>query len=539
MHAEPELKTLPAVFARLVETRPDHPAVVMADDTVTYAELERRSAEFARALLQAGAGKGARIALLSSDGIFWMTAFLACMRIGALVSLVSTLGTARELAHMLRNSDTQFLISQRRFLNHDYAGKLAEALPELAGAGAGALRLADAPYLRAAWFDDAEGIDWAQSVDELVALANHPGAPDDKLLAAMEAEVAPSDDAVIVYTSGSTSAPKAVVHSQRTLACHPPEVAKHFLLKADDRMMPTLPVFWLGGLVMALEVMSVGATLVYPRSPSLEDMVDAIANLDVNRVNSWGDMMAKLTESARERGVDVDNIIGLGEFREASGEVIPQQLRVNPLGMSETFAVHSAEPLNARMPENKPGTSGRTVNNYQRRLVNPDTGEEVAVGEAGELQLRGGGLMTGFYKREREQVFTPDGFYPTGDLCREDEDGYLYFIARLGDMIKTRSANVSRLEVEAAMRELPEVEIPVVAGIDDPEFGQRVVAAVVLKEGASASEESLQNALKQAISSYKVPRNIVFIDEADIPRTSTGKLKLAEIGAMIAARIDI
>ncbi len=535
-----QLKTLPAVFARQVQTRGSHPAVVMADESLSYAELERRSAQFARALLQAGAGKGTRIALLSSDGIFWLVAFLGCLRIGALVTLVSTLCTSRELAHMLRNSDIQFLIAQRRFLNHDYAGKLREALPAISAGAAGMLRLAEAPYLRAVWLDDAAGVPWARGVDELLALAESPGAADDKLLAAIENEIAPSDDAVIVYTSGSTSAPKAVVHSQRTLACHPPEVAKHFLLKPGDRMMPTLPVFWLGGLVMALEVMSVGATLVYPESPSLEDMVDAIVNLKVNRVNSWGDMMARLTESARERGVDVDvdNIIGLGEFREADGTVIPPQLRVNPLGMSETFAVHSCEPLDARMPGDKPGTSGRTVNGYQRRLVDPESGEEVAVGEVGELQLRGGGLMTGFYKREREAVFTPDGFYPTGDLCREDEDGYLYFIARRGDMIKTRSANVSRLEVEAAMRELPGVAVPVVAGIDDADFGQRVVAAVVLAEGASASESSLQAALKQLLSSYKVPRNIVFISEADIPRTSTGKIRLAEIGAMIAARID-
>ncbi|MFV8816894.1 class I adenylate-forming enzyme family protein [Haliea sp. E17] len=531
-------QTLPALFARKVAERGDHPAVAMAGESVTYAELERRSAHFARALLQAGAGKGARIALLSADGIFWLTAFLGCMRIGALVSLVSTLCTSRELAHILRTSDTQFLVANRRFLNHDYGEKLGEALPGLANGEAGALRLVDAPYLRAIWLDDAEGMAWAEPVDALLALADSPAAPGDDLLAALEREVAASDDAVIVYTSGSTSAPKAVTHCQRTLACHPPAVAEYFLLKPDDRMMPTLPVFWLGGLVMALEVLSVGGTLVYPQSPSVDDMVEAIATLAVNRVNSWGDMMVKLREGARGRGIDVDSIIGLGEFREASGELIPPPLQANLLGMSETFAVHSAEPLDVRLPADKAGASGRTVNGYQRRIVNPETGEAVATGELGELQLRGGGLMTGFYKRERESVFTADGFYPTGDLCREDADGYLYFVARRGDMIKTRSANVSRLEVEAALREVPGVAIPVVAGIDDPEYGQRVVAAVVPAEGVDLSEESLRDALRELLSSYKVPRNIVFISESDIPRTSTGKIRLAEIGAMIASRIS-
>ena len=93
--------------------------------------------------------------------------------------------------------------------------------------------------------------------------------------------------------------------------------------------------------------------------------------------------------------------------------------------------------------------------------------------------------MSGFYKVNRSEVFTRDGFYPTGDLVRLDADGYLYFVARRGDMIKTRAANVSRLEVEAALRGLPGVELPVVVGLPDPELGQRVVAAVVPAKGAS------------------------------------------------------
>src|SRR5690606_18679043 len=111
-------------------------------------------------------------------------------------------------------------------------------------------------------------------------------------------------------------------------------------------------------------------------------------------------------------------------------------------------APHSAEPLNFRLPEDKPGASGRSVNNYERRVVDPDTGVEVPVGEVGELQLRGGALMSGFYKVDRRKVFTEDGYYPTGDLVRIDQDGYLFFVARRNDMIKTRAANVSRLEVE-------------------------------------------------------------------------------------------
>ncbi len=529
--------TIPALMASVVAARGHHEAIAMVHETVSYAELERRSARMARAFLAIGAGKGARIALLAPDGIFWITAFLAALRIGALITVVSTLCTPRELAHMLRNSDTQILVGARRFLSHDYGRTLASAFPELAGAKPEALHLADAPFLRSVWIDDAEGLGWAKPVEALLSRADAPDAPDDALLAAVEAEVSPGEDAVIVYTSGSTSVPKAVVHTQWNITRHPPELAKLFLIRHDDRMLPMLPAFWLGGMAMALQILSQGACLVYSAAPDLETLLDTLTQCRVNRVNGWGDGLTRLREAAAARGIDVDAIIGLGIFRDQNGEIIPQNLQSNILGMSETFAPNSGEPINVRLPEDKAGASGRPVNNYERRVVDPETGKEVPPGEVGELQLRGGALMSGFYKRERSEVFTPDGFYPTGDLVRIDADDYLYFIARRGDMIKTRAANVSRLEVEAALNGLPDVALAVVAGLPDAEFGQLVAAAVVPANGAAPTEESLRTALRETLSSYKVPRRIVFVSEGDIPRTATGKLKLNELGELIAGRI--
>lgn len=528
--------TIPAMLARVVASRGKEDAVAMLDETITYAELDERSARMACAFLTIGAGKGARIALLAPDGIFWVTAFLAALRIGALVTVVSTLCTPRELAHILRNSDTQILVSARRFLSHDYAEKLEAAFPDLAGCEAEKLRLQDAPFLRSIWMDNAEDFAWARSVSELLGRTDETNAPDAELLAAVEDQVFPSDHAVIVYTSGSTSLPKAVIHTQWNITRHPPELARLFLIKPEDRMLPMLPAFWLGGMAMLFQVLSQGATLVYPPSPDHEDLIEAIEKLGVNRLNGWGDGLTRLRALAGERGIDVDTIVGLGPFRDEKGELIPPQLQSGMLGMSETFAPHSAEPLDYRMPEDKQWCCGRPVNNYERRIVDPETGKEMPTGEVGELQLRGGALMDGFYKRLRSEVFTPDGFYPTGDLCRIDADDYLYFVARLNDMIKTRAANVSRLEVEAALNELPDVETSVVTGLDDEEFGQIVAAAIVPAKGASPSEESLRTELRETISSYKVPRRIVFISEDDIPRTATGKLKLHELAQLIETR---
>jgi len=529
--------TLPALLAKCVASGGKQDAVATLEETLTYEELDRRTARLARALLSLGAGKGCRIALLAPGGILWLTAFLAALRIGALVSLVSTLCTPRELAHILRNGDAQILIGVRRFLRHDYVKTLTTAFPGLSRSKAEVLRLQGAPFLRSIWLDDASELDWARPVEELLQRADAPDAPDAQLLHAIEQEVAPSDDAIIVYTSGSTSLPKAVVHSQWNATYFPRQLTKYFLLEPNDRMMPHLPTFWLGGLGMTMQVLSLGATIVYPPSPEIDAVLETIERCKVNRINSWGDVMVKLREAAAARGMDVDKIVGLGPFRDKAGVLIPQNLQSSMLGMSETFTAHSAEPLDVRLPDDKAGASGRAVGGFERRLVHPDTDEPVPVGEVGELQVRGSALMSGLYKIDRRKVFTPDGFYPTGDLARLDADGYLYFVGRRGDMIKTKAANVSRLEVEAAMRELPEVDLPVVVGLPDSDLGQRVVAAVVPAKGSTPTEDALRAKLRGVLSSYKIPRDIVFITHDEIPRTMTGKIRLHEMAQLIAARI--
>ena len=531
------VSTFPALLAETVAARRDHPALITADETLSYDEIDRRSARMARALLATGAGKGTRIAILAPDSALLLSTFYAALRIGALVTPISTLTTPPELAHILRTSDAQILIGARRFLRHDYGENLAAALPTLAEARAGALRVPHSPHQRSIWLEDAEGLPWAGRVDDLLARADEPGAPDAALLGAVEQEVSSGDDAFVVYTSGSTAVPKAVVHRQWSVARQPRALAPYFLMTSGDRTLSLMPAFWLGGIAAALQVLCTGCTLLYPPSPDIGDVLDTIERYDVTYVVVW-QMLAKLRAAAIARGIDVDHIRGMGAPpRDEHGELIPPGLRANLFGMSESFSAHSAELINRRMPEDKRGASGRAVNGIERRVVDPATGDEVPPGEVGELQLRGGALMTGFYKVDRREVFTPDGFYPTHDLVRIDADGYAYFVGRTGDMIKTNSANVSRLEVEAALNALPEVELALVAGLPDPERGEIVAAGVVPAADAHPTEESLRAALRERLSSFKVPRRIVFITHDDVPRTTTGKVRLFELADMIAARL--
>lgn len=530
--------TFPTLLAQIVSARADHEALVVPGETLTYRELDARSARMASALLAIGAGKGTRICLLAPDSALWLTVFYAALRIGAIVTPVSTLTTPSEVSHIVRTSDAQVLIGARRFLRNDYGEKLAAAFPDLSDVRAEELRVLGAPHLRSVWLDDAAGLSWARSVEELLARADASDGPDATLLAAVEQQVVPGDEAFVVYTSGSTATPKAVVHGQWAVARQPPVLATYFDLTSQHRTVCMLPAFWMGGIMTALQVLSTGGTLVYPATPDIDEVLDTIERCNVTNVVVWH-LSVKLRAAAGARGVNLDGVRVTGApLRGEDGEFIPLHLQTDMLGMSETFGPHSAEPINHRLPEAKSGAAGRAVNGIERRVVDLETGAEVTVGTVGELQLRGGALMTGFYKADRRQAFTPDGFYQTKDLVRIDADGYLYFVGRTGDMIKTNSANVSRLEVEAALNQLPDVEQAFVAGLPDPELGEIVAAAIVPASGTDPTEGEVKAALRETLSAFKVPRHVVFVSQDSVPRTSTGKVRLFDLGELIASRIE-
>ena len=174
-----------------------------------------------------------------------------------------------------------------------------------------------------------------------------------RLLAAVEREVSPADDAFVVYTSGSTATPKAVVHDQRAVVTKPRALAPIFLMTSDDRTMPLLPAFWLGGIAAALQVLCTGSTLVYPPSPDIDDVLDMIERHDVTYVVVWH-TLAKLGPQASS-GASTSTGSAAWTASGRGRRTDPGSLRANLLGMSESFSVHSGEPIDHRMPDDKRG----------------------------------------------------------------------------------------------------------------------------------------------------------------------------------------
>jgi acyl-CoA synthetase (AMP-forming)/AMP-acid ligase II len=203
------------------------------------------------------------------------------------------------------------------------------------------------------------------------------------------------------------------------------------------------------------------------------------------------------------------------------------------LGMTEAGSVCLVSEDESDQPESRRGSFGMPAPGFEARVVDPETGEDCPPGQPGELWFRGPFLMAGYYGVERAATFTPEGWYRTGDLCRTDEDGYFYFSARLGDMIKTAGANVSPREVEAAILDLTGLSSHVV-GLPDPDRGQIVAAVTRVPSDATAPDaDELRTSLRGVLSAYKVPALIVPMRDDQVPMMSSGKLDAPALKAQL------
>jgi acyl-CoA synthetase (AMP-forming)/AMP-acid ligase II len=204
--------------------------------------------------------------------------------------------------------------------------------------------------------------------------------------------------------------------------------------------------------------------------------------------------------------------------------------------MTETLGPHTFE-ADVPLPPDKEGSFGRPVPGVEHRVVDPEGLDDVAPGQIGEVWVRGYSVMLGLHKRERGDTFTADGWYRTGDAGRFDDDGHLFFAGRLGDVVKTSGMNVTPRVVEAALEDQPEVALAIVTGIDHPDRGQDVVAAVALNPGASLGPAEARDRLRAELAAYEVPRHVaVFASQADLPQLDSGKVDRRRLAAMLDER---
>ena len=501
------------------------------DDRLTYEEAERRSGRLARGLLAVGAGKGTQIGLLYPNGSDFVVGWLAAARIGAVSIPFSTFSTSAELSTLLRDADVEILLSAGSYRSHDYLAALREVVPEFVSPP---LFEGSIPALRHIFFSDDTAVDRAWTMSALVASGE---AVSDDLLRAAEDAVDASDRLVIVHTSGSTSAPKGVIHQHGALIRHLANlnVIRHYT--PADVLFSNSPFFWIGGFAYALlGTLLAGAHLVCSNAPKASGVLDVLERERPTMVNGYAQSVAHLPEDPTFAQRDLSSIRRGNLYPIMPSDVRPAdpQLQHQMFGMTETGSVCLVCEDESDQPEHRRGSFGRPAPGFEARVVNSESGADSRMGQIGELWLRGPFLMEGYYGRERHEVFDAEGWFHTGDLFVVDADGFFYFRGRRGDVIKTSGANVSPSEVETAIREATGL-IAHVLGIEDAARGQVVGAAVRVPHGRELDPDELRRLLSQRLSSYKLPRRVVLLADEEIPTMSSGKIDVSALRELLRA----
>jgi acyl-CoA synthetase (AMP-forming)/AMP-acid ligase II len=519
--------TMPALLHRAVREFGDLEFVVTADERITFAEMAERSRRLAAQLVAAGAGKGSRIGMLFPQGSAWIEVFLAVTRIGAAAMACSTFLTPAELRKVLRHGDAQLLVVPPRLFGRDMGEFLEEAQPGLAAAAAtpgAVLRLTDLPYLRSVVIHDGAAPVW-------------PTAVSDDLVAAMEEQVAPADWLTTIYTSGTTSEPKGVVHTHGTQLRHGANLAALRGMTVGNRIFAAMPFFWVGGLTCTLlPALHEGCVLICQERFEPGGALELIERERPTILMGWPNVRQRLLAHPGFAGRDFD---GVPFLLPPGTPDVDLQLMHNSLGMTETSGPHTAagtDELTRILPESLRGSFGPRVPYVEHRIADFETNATLPDAQEGEVCIRGYSVMAGMYKREREEVFDAEGWYHTGDRGYF-RDGYLFFTGRATEMIKTAGANVAPREVEVALEAFPEIRLALVFGLEDEERGQVVVAGVAPALGATVDVDDVRERVRKELSSYKVPRAIVVLADDEIPLLGSGKPDRRAIAAAIAAKL--
>lgn len=504
----------------------DNDFIIEPDQRITYAQADALSRSLAKRLILMGVTKGTRVAAKYPNGISWVIVWLAVTRIGGFFMPLSSAYTTSETRKCLRIGDAEFLLMPERIVGKDQRPVVADILEDTKAEAGKPLLLDSLPYLRQVILTKYGDEQNSNVLDISKHDAEAELSVSDAFIAAVEAEVTPADWMLAIFTSGSTSDPKCVIHTHGAPIRHATAINLVNQWTDSDRIFAGMPFFWVGGnCYTVMPVMMVGAAIVCMERFEAGAALDLMEREGATRAIGWPGVINPLLDhpSLTSRSIRAfDDPVWHPSVGAMTG-----------LGMSETAANHTIVLIDDRGMMGKDGFVGRPIPYVEHRIIDEDSGGVLPDGAIGTIQLRGYSLMAGFYKREREDTFTPDGFYDTQDrgFLR---DGYLYFQGRDVGLIKTAGNNVSALEVESAIKSMSGVANAFVVGLPDDRIGQIVGAAVVAKPGELVDIDAVTARLKADLSSYKVPKVIRLLRAEEVPFMPNGKLDFRALVERIA-----
>ena len=490
------------LVARLEDTAaafPQRIALQQAQRRLDYAGLRDAALRFARVLRARGVAPGDRVALILHNGIEAAIAWYGTWRAGAVLVPLNAQARERDFVPWLRHSGARLLVHGA---GHDDAARAAAE--------------AGVPTL----VPEVDG-------DPASAFASHDTADADPALPGAEALAA------ILYTSGTTGAPKGVALSHRNLAANTASILDYLRLDADDSTVSALPFYYAYGASVLHTHLAVGARVVLEDNVVFPHLItEALARERATGFSGVPSTFALLLDRGQ---LDRHDLSSLRYLTQAGGAMAPAlAARVRQaFPQARLFVMYGQTEASARLtwlpPErldDKLGSAGVPVAGVELQLRRED-GSEAAIDETGEVWARGDNVMTGYWQAPDATAATlVDGWLRTGDLGHRDAEGFLWLAGRRSDMIKTGAHRVHPQDVEEAIAELPGVREVAVTGIDDPLLGQ-VVAAFVVRDGEAPTDMAVKAHCRQRLAGYKIPKQVTFV--ADLPRTASGKIRRAAL----------
>jgi acyl-CoA synthetase (AMP-forming)/AMP-acid ligase II len=502
-----EPDTIPTLIAERAARLGGASAIVSDDEVLTYGALDERSRAVTRRLVAAGVGTGSRVGLLMGNSIEWAVTAYGILRMGAVLVPLSTLLRPPELHAQLATAHVSVLIAQPEYRGRRYLDELEAQVP-----GVRSGRQPGLPNLRHAWAGDAVPTDLAP----------------ESLVTALESRVGPAHDLAVMFTSGSRGTPKGVIHTHGGAIRATRAGLASRCIGEGERLYIPMPFFWMGGFGTGLlSALIAGATLLTETRPTPASTIAFLERERATLFRGWPDQATRIAADPAFASADLSSL-GPGSL----DPVLPARLRSQPgaranvFGMTESFGPYCGYRLDTDLPDGHQGSCGR-----------PFQGTEVRAVDTGELQLRGPNLMRAICGRLRSDVFTFDGWLPTGDLGRIDDAGFVFFGGRVDDMFKVSGATVYPSEVEAGLRSIPFVTQAYVTDVIDASGASAVGALVVLSEDRSLDEVMAE--ARERLSSFKVPKHWLLARSIDaVPMLATGKLDKSALQALLAPTRD-
>jgi acyl-CoA synthetase (AMP-forming)/AMP-acid ligase II len=469
--------------------RGDHPAIIdsATGETTTYAELAAKVDAVTALLQSTGIAKGAAVGLVGPNSAEWAIAYHAILRAGAIVTPMNPLHTPEEVERQVRDSGATLVID-------DPAGFTAEA---------------------------------------------EPGAKP------AEVEVHPDDLAVLPYSSGTTGLMKGVMLTHHNLVANIEQAWNSMPVGPDDTLVGVLPFFHIYGQTVVLNMgLAKGSTIVTMPRFDLDELLEIVERHSLTWLHVAPPVILALATAPQVEGRDFSKlklvISGAapldGELARRAEERIGAPIRQG-YGMTELSPVTHKSRL-ARIEETPPGSIGALIPNTEARLVDPETGEDVAEGEEGEIWIRGPQVMRGYLNNPAatSETLVGDGWLRTGDIGRVDSGGFFYIVDRLKELIKYKGYQVPPAELEAVLVSHPKVKDAGVIGVPMDDGGEAPKACVVVDDRLEPDE--LIAYVSQRVAPYKRIREVEFVDE--IPKSASGKilrrvLREQDAGAKIRA----